>query len=128
LTDKAREIYEQIKAEKKAGVIVPNLGGYVFTLNDGTRINRGHIHAQVKKALKQTGIKKLTFHNLRHTALTEWSRMGIHVDVAMKASGHSSTQMHQRYVKLQDTDVANAFGTSQIGKRIGKRNRGASAK
>jgi integrase len=128
LTEKAREIYEQIRADKKAGVIVPNLNGYVFTLNDGTRINRGHIHAQVKKALKQTGVKKFTFHNLRHTALTEWSRMGIHVDVAMKASGHSSTQMHQWYVKLQDADVANAFGTSKIDKRIDKQKRVARRK
>jgi integrase len=128
LTPRAREVYEQIKADKKAGSIVPNLSGLVFTLNDGTRINKGHIHAQVKKALKQTGVKKFVFHNLRNTALTEWARQGIPVDVAMKASGHSSVQMHQRYVDLQAADVANAFGTSQIDKRIDKRKRGSSAK
>ena len=32
----------------------------------------------------------------------------------MKASGHSSVQMHKRYVDLQETDIAAAFGTSQI--------------
>jgi len=42
----------------------------------------------------------------------------------MKASGHSSVQMHQRYVDLQAGDVADAFGTSQIDKRIDKQKRG----
>jgi len=46
------------------------------------------------------------------------------VEVAMKASGHSSVQMHQRYVDLQAGDVADAFGTSQIDKRIDKQKRG----
>lgn len=41
----------------------------------------------------------------------------------MKASGHSSMQIHRRYVDLQAKDVANAFGTSQIDKRIDKQNR-----
>lgn len=128
LTPRAREIYQQIKADKKSGAIVPNLQALVFTLNDGTRINRGHIHAQIKKARKQTDVRKFKFHDLRNTALTEWARQRIPVDVAMKASGHSSVQMHQRYVDLQAADVANAFGTSQIDKRIDKQKRGASRK
>jgi integrase len=84
------------------------------------------IHAQVKKAIKETGCKKFVFHNLRNTALTEWACMGIAVDVAMKASGHASVQMHKRYVDLQAADVANAFGTSKIDKSFDKQNKGAS--
>jgi integrase len=86
----------------------------------GTRKRRG------KNAMKETGVKKFVFHNLRNTALTEWARRGIAVDVAMKTSGHSSVQMHQRYVDLQAADVADAFGTSQIDKRIDKHNKRAS--
>jgi integrase len=123
LTDRARAILDEIRAEKRSGAIVPNLQGLVFTLNDGSRITNGLIHYQVEKALK-TGVKKFVFHNLRNTALTEWARQGIPVDVAMKASGHSSVQMHKRYVDLQAADVANAFGTSQIGKQIGKQKKG----
>jgi integrase len=64
--------------------------------------------------VKLAGIRKFVFHNYRNTALTRWAREGINVDVAMKASGHSSVQMHKRYVDLQETDIAAAFGTSQI--------------
>lgn len=125
LTEKARQIVEEIKSEKRSGAIVSNLQGLVFTLNDGTPINKSMIHAQVKKAIRETGVKKFVFHNLRNTALTEWARQGIPVDVAMKASGHASVQMHKRYVDLQAADVANAFGTSQIDKRIDKQKRAA---
>ncbi len=108
--------------------MVSNLHGLVFTLNDGTPITRGLIHSEVKKAIHATGVKKFVFHNLRDTALTKWARMGIAVDVAMKASGRSSVQMHKRYVDLQAADVAKAFGTSQIDKLIDKQKRAARRK
>jgi integrase len=98
----------------------------VFTRPDGTPITPDMLRAQVKKAIKATGVKKFVFHNLRNTALTEWARRGIAVGVAMKANGHSSVQMHQRYVDVQAADVADAFGTSQIDKRIDKQNKKAS--
>jgi integrase len=91
-----------------------------MTLSWGSAISRGHIHAQVKKALRNTGVRKFVFHNLRNTALTEWARrQGIPVDAAMKASGHSSVQIHKRYVDSA-ADIANPFGPSQIGGQIGK--------
>jgi integrase len=70
------------------------------------------IRWEVKKALK-AGLARVTFHNLRNTALTAWARRGIPVEVAMKASGHSSVQMHRRYVDLQDNDIAKAFDCGQ---------------
>jgi integrase len=129
LTPTAREVLEQIRAEKKSGAMVSNLQNLVFTLNDGTPITPGLIHTQIDRAIRQTGVKKFVFHNLRNTALTQWARMGIAVDVAMKASGHSSVQMHKRYVDLQAADVAQAFGTAlAFDKRIDKQNRTARRK
>ena len=84
-------------------------------MKKATPISRGHIHAQITKALRKTGVRKFVFHNLRNTALTEWARQEIPVDAAMKASGHSSAQIHKRYVDLPAAHIANAFGTSQIG-------------
>ena len=53
------------------------------------------------------------FHNYRNTALTEWARQGIHVDVAMKSSGHTSIEMRKRYLDLKPSDLAAAFGTGK---------------
>jgi integrase len=112
LTARARAILDEIKAERRKSAIVP-LNGLIFTREDGRAITKDMIQSQVEKAIKATGVKKFTFHNYRNTALTEWSRQGIAVDVAMKASGHSSVQMHKRYVDLQQEDVAAAFGTGR---------------
>lgn len=117
LTARARAILDEIKAERRSRAVVP-LNGLVFTREDGRRITKDMIQAQVEKAIKKAGVKKFTFHNYRNTALTEWARRGIHVDVAMKASGHSSVQMHKRYVDLQANDVANAFGTAEDSKIV----------
>jgi integrase len=111
LTQRCQEILDEIKAERRTGSAIPNVNGLIFTNPDGSRITKGQIEYQVERALKNTDVKKFTFHNYRNTALTRWARQGINVDVAMKASGHSSVQMHKRYVDLQETDVANAFGT-----------------
>ena len=78
------------------------------------------LHAQIKKALR-SGIKKFKFHDYRNTALTQWRREGISVDAVMRAGGWTSTQMYKRYLDMNEDDVANAFGTSQIDKRIDKR-------
>jgi integrase len=102
----------EIRADKRAGEIAPNALGLIFTRRDGRRITKDMIQVQVERAIKEAGVAKYVFHNYRNTALTEWARRGISVDVAMKASGHSSMQMHQRYVDLQANDVADAFGTS----------------
>jgi len=69
----------------------------------------------IQKAVREAGVKKYRFHDYRNTALTDWARQGVNVDIAMKASGHSSVQMHKRYLDLQREDIAKAFGLLQDG-------------
>jgi hypothetical protein len=65
--------------------------------------------------VRDAWVKKYRFHDYRNTALTDWARRGVNVDIAMKASGHTSVQMHKRYLDLQREDVAKAFGLLQDG-------------
>jgi integrase len=46
--------------------------------------------------MRDARVKKYRFHDYRNTALTNWARQGVNVDIAMKASGHTSVQMHKR--------------------------------
>ena len=69
----------------------------------------------IQKAVRDARVKKFKFHDYRNTALTDWARQGVNVDIAMKASGHTSVQMHKRYLDLQREDVAKAFGLLQDG-------------
>ncbi len=43
-------------------------------------------------------------------AYEKWAQKGIPAEAAMLAAGHSSVQMHNRYIHLQRSDVAKAFG------------------
>ena len=47
---------------------------------------------------------------------------------SMRAGGWTSTQMYKRYLDMNEDDVADAFGTSQIDKRIDKRKKAAHRK
>ncbi len=111
LTPRARAIVDEIQADRKRGAIVANLNGLIFTLDDGRKISRDMISRAVRRAWKKAEVKPFVFHNYRNTVLSDWARRGISVDVAMKASGHTSVQMHKRYLDLQREDVAAAFGT-----------------
>jgi len=114
LTARAREILDEVASEKRAGRIVSNANKRIFTREDGRPISRSMISRHVRRAWEQAKLKPFVFHNYRNTALTEWSRRGIDVDVAMRASGHTSVQMHKRYIDLQDEDIAAAFGTAPV--------------
>jgi integrase len=120
LTDKALAVLHEIAAMRRTTGIVP-LNGLVFTREDGQPITKDMIQSQIEKAIKRSGVKKFTFHCYRNTALTNWARQGINVDVAMKASGHSSIQMHKRYVDLQDKDVARAFHCGNATENVTKK-------
>jgi integrase len=124
LTTRARAILDEIAGEKRAGRIVSNTGKIIFTREDGRPITRSMISRCVRRAYEQAELKRFVFHNYRNTALTEWSRRGIDVDVAMRASGHSSVQMHKRYIDLQAEDIAAAFGTAPVenGNKDGRQN------
>ncbi len=115
LTDRVLQVLDEIEQEKRRGNIVANVNGFVFTRNDGRAINKDMITQAIRLARKRAGVSDFRFHDYRHSAKTEWSRQGVHVDVAMKAAGHNSVAMHQRYVNLKPGDVARAFGICSNG-------------
>jgi len=115
LTDRALEILDEIRKEKRGGAVGANVNGLIFTRDDGRPITRSMISDAIQKAVREAGVKKYRFHDYRNTALTNWARQGVNVDIAMKASGHRSVQMHKRYLDLQREDIAKAFGLLQDG-------------
>jgi integrase len=109
LTDRFRQILSEIDQERKRSK-VKNIGGLVFTREDGRPIDKDMITGALKRACKKAGIRDFRFHDFRHCAKTAWARRGVGVEVAMLAAGHASPQMHQHYIHLQRADVAKAFG------------------
>ncbi len=117
LTARFREILEEIRQDQKRSK-VQNIGGLVFTREDGRPINKDMVTGAMERACKKAGIRDFRFHDFRHCAKTAWAERGISVEAAMLAAGHKSPQMHQHYVHLQRSSIAKAFGTAENGQKV----------
>src|SRR5262249_26818884 len=125
LTDVVLEVLDEIEKDKKRGSMVSNIEGLVFTRADGRAIDKDMITGGIKRARKKAGVKDFRFHDYRHSTKDQLVSPEHPSELSLCSPlGHSSVQMHQRYVDLQAADAANAFKTSQIGNEIGKQKRG----
>lgn len=60
-----------------------------------------------RRAVERSGIDHITFHDLRHDALTRLAKMGLNILELRSISGHASTDMLQRYVSIDAEELAN---------------------
>ena len=92
---------------------IPNLGSYVFCGRGGN----GYIHRttatyHLDSACRELGIKnQFSSHGFRRTAITRMSRNNVPLKVIMKISGHTSLSALQRYIDVDDEEIANAVKT-----------------
>jgi integrase len=65
----------------------------------------------VEKAFKEKKVSNtdLVPHDLRRTAITRWSALGIPRDVVMAASGHKPGGVHDGYINFSDEQLTFAF-------------------
>jgi Phage integrase family len=67
------------------------------------------IKTALKTALKDTGIKDFTFHDLRHTFNTNMQNAGVRDTVTMQMTGHRTLSMFTRYSSVGQRDVKEAM-------------------
>jgi integrase len=80
---------------------------YVVTYN-GQKINS--IRKSFIKARLKAKISNFRIHDLRHRAVTRWVQSGYPPNVIMKATGHKTYSMFQRYTNLKEGDVMMLVG------------------
>ncbi len=61
-------------------------------------------------ALARSGITGFTFHDFRHTAVTNWRRQGHDNFTIMKATGHRTMEVFRRYNTVDDSDLKKLVG------------------
>jgi integrase len=98
-----RSILKQLMAKNKNS-------NYVFVnLKTGTRFNniyKSWLHVIEKAGLKgKTGIDKLRFHDLRHTAATNLARAGKDIKFIAQYLGHTDVKTSARYIHYSDEDL-----------------------
>lgn len=76
-----------------------NPGGFVFCSETGTQFETSRISAKVYKMfLRWAGLdpERYRFHDLRHTAITEWIDAGADPKTAQTLAGHSTPEITMR--------------------------------
>ena len=114
ITWELRQILEELRREQSK---IPNVAGYVFTRKSGKPIRNVReawliaVATAVKK--KQLPNDDVRPHDLRRTAITRWTSLGVPRDIVMAASGHKPNGVHDGYVNFSDAQLVEAF--SQAG-------------
>jgi integrase len=103
------QVLEEIRAEQRK---VPNVGGYVFTRKNGQPISS--IRTAFERARHEAKLNHVIFHDLRRTAITRWTDLGIPRDFVMAASGHKPSNVHDRYLHFTDKQMTDAFAIVMI--------------
>lgn len=97
------EIYQKRVSEMRAGTLKDRVRG---------RPDQGYLKT-FKRILKRAGVKNKTFHDLRRTCLTEWSRCLEPKDL-MDLAGHSKIQTTMTYyVALDESRINRARAASE---------------
>jgi integrase len=87
----------------------PVVSEFVFVTEDGRQVaditlRRAFLRA--KRIAKLT--RRFRFHDLRHSAACSLASMGVSLQVIQKILGHTSIKMTERYVRVNDSAVAEA--------------------
>ncbi len=110
ITWELRQVLLELKEEQRR---VSNLGGYVFTRSNGQVIKsvRTAFEVALAKAVEKKDIKDgdIVPHDLRRTAITTWTELGIPRDIVMRCSGHKASGVHDKYLQFTDKQLTDAF-------------------
>lgn len=98
------ELVEMFKAMPRGLPGVP-----VFTRN-GKPITGSTIREGFEMACRRAGIENFTFHDLRHTYITDKDRQGYSHTVIMAATGHKTMKMFRRYRTVDKGDLRTLVG------------------
>lgn len=106
---------EELRREQSK---IPNVGGYVFTRRNG-RVIRNVREAwliAVATAVKEKQLPNddVVPHDLRRTAITRWTSLGIPRDITMACSGHRPSGVHDSDINFSDAQLVEAFSKAGL--------------
>lgn len=90
--------------DKKRGLLFP--------------FNEKSVSASFTRIVEKCGIKDLHFHDLRHTAITEFFNLGLRIEQVAVLSGHKDWKMLKRYTHINAGDVQRTFQKLQEAREL----------
>lgn len=112
-TQKRMKLYKQVQYQRQMKAEDWPCPEYVFTSQEGTHLFPRNIKRRLDKHLEECGIKKIRFHDLRHTHATILLKQDKHPEKVKERLGHGSVDVTmKRYshvtLGMQD-DLVEAF-------------------
>ena len=82
--------------------------GYVFTDARGRPFHHGRLSSELEKVCKKAGMRRITWHILRHTFATQLAMKGVPLHVVQALLGHSTITMTMRYAHVAPSALRSA--------------------
>lgn len=95
------DVYGMLYNRKKAS-------GYVF-LDGDKRWSSPRLNLRLQEACKKAGIRKVTWHNLRHTFASHLSAKGVPLNTIQVLLGHSTIMTTMRYAHVAPSTLQDAI-------------------
>ena len=85
---------------------------YVFAKENGEHFNPDHFSKRnLDAALERAGVRRITFHVLRHTYASQYMQNGGNIYDLQKILGHTSVTMTMKYAHLSPQHLRKAVDT-----------------
>lgn len=94
---------EALRGMRRDRGTVVSLSGLVWTTSNGTPYSPANVRRHLRKACDDAGIRRVTFHTLRHSAATVMLDRGVPDSVIMDVLGHTDARMLRRYAHVTDS-------------------------
>lgn len=96
--------------------------GYVFTAEDGYPLHPERIKVKFGELVAEAGVRRIRFHDLRHTSATLALAAGIHPKVVSERLGHSSIgitlDLYSHVTPSLQAEAAEKLGAVLLGRRM----------
>lgn len=101
--------HRQRQAAELADVSKPNALGLVFTTTIGTPIEPSNLRREFDALIEQAGVRRIRFHDLRHTCASLLFAQGVPPRVVMDLLGHTTLSITtDLYAHVMPTALADA--------------------
>lgn len=105
LSPDARSVLDMLAPEN------PDPDAYVFEPDTPRAKLKWRMRRVWERAVRRSGIRRIRFHDLRHTAGTRMVNAGIELQTVQRIMGHASLSTTQRYLHSSDQQQRRAVNT-----------------
>lgn len=96
------DVYEVLEMRKRNA-------GYVFVDTDGQPFDEKRLERRLTQACKAAGLRRVTWHVLRHTFASQLAMRGVPLNVVQTLLGHSSITTTMRYAHVAPSSLRTAI-------------------